>query len=71
MISLAIGTGPLGLLMTGAVADLLSPTTAIGINAAAGLILMALVAVFMPSLRRETVQVERPAEAAEPTLRPA
>ena len=71
VISLAIGTGPLGLLMTGAVADWLSPTTAIGINATVGLVLMALVAVFMPSLRRETVQVERAAEAAEPTLRPA
>ena len=71
VISLAIGTGPLGLLMTGAVADWLSPTTAIGINATVGLVLMALVAVFMPSLRRETMQPERPAEAAEPTLRPA
>lgn len=71
VISLAIGTGPLGLLMTGAVADWLSPTTAIGINATVGLLLMALVAVFMPSLRRETVQAERAAEAAEPTLRPA
>ena len=71
VISLAIGTGPLGLLMTGAVADLLSPTTAIAINASIGLALMALVAVFMPSLRRETQQAEQPAEAAEPTLRPA
>ena len=71
VISLAIGTGPLGLLMTGAVADWLSPTTAIGINATVGLVLMALVAVFMPSLRRETMQSERAAEASEPTLRPA
>ena len=71
VISLAIGTGPLGLLMTGAVADWLSPTTAIGINATVGLVLMALVAVFMPSLRRETQQAERPSEAQEPTLRPA
>ena len=74
VISLAIGTGPLGLLMTGAVADWLSPTTAIGINATAGLALMALMAVFMPSLRRETMQPDQPPEPpkpAEPTLRPA
>ncbi len=77
VISLAIGTGPLGLLMTGAVADWLSPTTAIGINASVGLALMALVAVFMPSLRRETMHAERPpepteqAEQPETTLRPA
>ena len=71
VISLAIGTGPLGLLMTGAVADWLSPTTAIGINATVGLALMAVVAVFMPSLRRETMQAERATEAAEPSLRPA
>ena len=71
VISLAIGTGPLGLLMTGAVADWLSPTTAIGINATVGLALMAVVAVFMPSLRRETMQAEQPTEAAEPSLRPA
>ncbi len=71
VISLAIGTGPLGLLMTGAVADWLSPSTAIGINATVGLALMALVAVFMPSLRRETQQPERAAEPAEPSLRPA
>ena len=77
VISLAIGTGPLGLLMTGAVADWLSPTTAIAINASIGLALMVLVAVFMPSLRRETMQAERPpeppeqADQPETTLRPA
>ena len=32
---------------------------------------MALVAVFMPSLRRETLQAEQPSESAEATLRPA
>ncbi len=74
VVSLAIGTGPLGLLMTGAVADWLTPSTAIGLNAVAGLVLMALVVVFMPSLRRETLQADQsqePPQPAEPTLRPA
>ncbi len=66
--------GPLGLPMTGAVADWLTPSMAIGLNAVAGLTFMALVVVFMPSLRRETLQPEQPPEPpqpAGPTLRPA
>ena len=72
VISLAIGTGPLGLLMTGAVADLLSPATAIALNAVAGMALLAMVAVFMPSLRRETLQAQPPGpERAGAALRAA
>ena len=63
VISLAIGTGPLGLLMTGAVADLFTPTTAIGLNAAIGIVALALVALLMPSLRQQTQQEEQRAEA--------
>ena len=65
--------GPLGLLMTGAVADWLTPSMAIGLNAVAGLAFMAVVVVFMPSLRRETLQPEQPPapQPAGPTLRPA
>ena len=60
--------------MTGAVADWLTPSMAIGLNAVAGLAFMALVVVFMPSLRRETLQADQPPEPpqpAGPTLRPA
>ena len=74
VVSLAIGTGPLGLLMTGAVADWLTPSMAVGLNAVAGLAFMVLVVVFMPSLRRETLQPDEPQEPSQPagpTLRPA
>ncbi len=50
--------------MTGAVADWLTPSMAIGLNAVAGLAFMALVVVFMPSLRRETLQADQPPGAA-------
>ena len=61
VISLAIGSMPLGMLMTGAVASAASPSFAVGLNAAVGLGLVVLVGSLMPSLRRRIA----PREAAE------
>jgi MFS family permease len=58
VVSLAIGTMPLGALMIGGVASAVSPTFAIGLNASVGLVLIALVAVLAPSLRRRIVPHE-------------
>lgn len=52
VVSLAIGASPIGALMEGVVADILGPEFALGINAAAGLVCMALVATLLPALRR-------------------
>ena len=52
VISLAIGAGPLGALMVGAIANAVSPTFAIGLNAVLGFVALAAVALLMPSLRR-------------------
>ena len=59
VISLAIGTGPLGLLITGAVANIYSPSMAIGLNAGIGMVAMALVWLLMPTLRQQTQPDER------------
>ena len=52
VVSLAIGTSPIGALIEGAVADWQGPGFALGLNAAAGLICMALVGTLLPVLRR-------------------
>jgi MFS family permease len=52
VVSLAIGASPIGALMEGVVADILGPEFALGINATAGLVCMALVATLLPALRR-------------------
>ena len=72
VISVAIGSMPLGIVMTGAVASAYGPTFAIGLNASVGLILIALVGLLMPSLRRRIVPHEshRPS-ATEPLPRTA
>ena len=56
VISLAIGTLPIGMVLTGAVASATSPTLAIGLNAGVGLVLVALVALVLPSLRQRIVR---------------
>ena len=52
VISLAIGAGPLGALLVGAVANIVSPTFAIGLNASIGIVALTLVVLLMPSLRQ-------------------
>ena len=54
VISLAIGAGPLGALMIGAIASVTDASFAIGIHAVLGIASLSLVALMMPSLRRQT-----------------
>lgn len=63
VISLGIGAGPLGTLMVGAVADRFSPGFAIGVDACIGLVLVLMVWLLMPALRRPLVpdEARRPA----------
>ena len=62
VISLAIGAGPLGALMVGAVASATNPAFAIGLNAALGIITLALVGVLMPRLIRQRIPSDEPKE---------
>jgi MFS family permease len=67
VISLAIGSLPLGMLMTGTVASATSPSFAVGLNAAVGLGLVVMVCSLTPSLMRRIVSWEK----AEPfTIEP-
>jgi MFS family permease len=59
VLSLAIGAGPVGSLVVGAVADEYSPTFAIGVNACIGLVLVGVVWMLMPSLRHPITVEER------------
>jgi len=65
VVSLAIGTGPLGALLVGVVASAASPSFAIGINAAVGAASLVTVGVLMPSLWRRMTRDETPAEGAQ------
>ena len=61
VVSLAIGSGPIGALMIGAVATAVSPSFAIGLNAVIGLIWIVLVGLLIPSLwRRPLVRAADP-----------
>ena len=62
--SLAIGSMPLGMLMTGVVAGATSPSFAVGLNASIGLGLVLMVGTLMPSLRRRIVSREEAAPIA-------
>ena len=53
--SLGIGGGPIGMLITGFVANALGAPSALSINAVAGIGALSLIALIVPSLRRETV----------------
>ncbi len=55
VVSLAIGAGPLGALMIGAIASVTDASFAIGVHAVLGIASLSLVALMMPSLRRQTV----------------
>ena len=50
VLSLAIGAGPLGALLVGAVADSVSPVFAIRINALMGIIALAAIVLVLPSI---------------------
>ncbi len=66
VMSLAIGAGPLGAVLTGAVASAYGAPFAIGLNAAIGLVLLASIAVLMPSLFAATVPDEADQAGTEP-----
>jgi len=57
-VSLGVGGGPVGILLTGAVATAVGTTGAIGINASYGLVAILLVGLLTPSLRRPSVPGE-------------
>ena len=57
--SLGIGGGPLGMLITGGVASAIGTTDAIGLNAVAGVVALALIALLVPSLRQRIITEER------------
>ena len=54
-LSLGVGGGPLGMLITGGVATAIGTTQAIGINAVFGLACLALIALLVPQFRQPTV----------------
>ncbi len=56
--SLGIGGGPIGMLITGFVANALGAPNALSINAVAGIGALSLIALIVPSLRRETAPDE-------------
>ena len=53
--SLGIGGGPIGMLITGFVANALGAPNALSINAVVGIGALSLIALIVPSLRRETI----------------
>ena len=56
--SLVIGVGPFGTLMVGGVANAVSPTFALSLNGALGLMGLTLIGVLVPELRRRTTGEE-------------
>ena len=53
--SLGIGGGPIGMLITGVVANAVGAPSALSINAVVGIGALSLIALLVPSMRRETV----------------
>ena len=53
--SLGIGGGPVGMLITGVVANSAGAPTALSINAVVGIAALSLIAILVPSMRRQTV----------------
>ena len=66
VISLAIGAGPVGALLIGALAQVTSPPLAIAVFAALGLLTVGTVGLLMPELRGPIVQDEAEARADAP-----
>ena len=72
VISLAIGAGPIGALIIGAIADVASPATAIMILTSIGFVTVGLVGIAMPQLRGQIVRAEpERAETTRPALQSA
>ena len=71
IITLAIGAGPIGALMIGAVADATSAPTAMTINAVLGLITVGLVGLLAPSLRGRMTSDSEAESAEAPVVQPA
>jgi len=60
VVSLGIGTGPIGALYIGALADAFGPAMAITVNAVTGLALILMIVALLPSLRARTMPDDRP-----------
>jgi MFS family permease len=58
--SLGIGGGPIGMLITGGVASAIGTTDAIGLNAIVGVTALAIIALVVPSLRQPIIAEELP-----------
>lgn len=72
VISLAIGAGPIGALIIGAIADVSSPATAIMILTSIGFVTVGLVGIAMPQLRGQIGQTEpQQPETVRPALQSA
>jgi MFS family permease len=71
VISLAIGAGPIGALIIGAIADVASPETAIMILTSIGFVTVGLVGILMPKLRGQIVQSEPEPDSTRPAFRSA
>ena len=69
VLTFAIGTGPIGALIIGSVAESIGPRNAIGINAIAGLLTVGLVGLLFSSLRKEITE-DSPSEG-EPASTPS
>ena len=65
VISLAIGAGPLGALMIGTIASMSSTPFAIGVDAMLGIVLLASLALLMPSLWRQPMASDEPVPEVE------
>ena len=59
--SLAIGAGPIGALLVGAVASAASPGFALGLNALVGIAFLVIVGLLMPSIMERTAIERQPA----------
>ena len=55
VVSLAIGTMPIGSLIIAGMASIYGPTFAIGLNAAIGVVILGLITFTMPALRGKIV----------------
>ena len=67
---MAVSSGQMGNVEIGALASIIGMSTAIAVNAAGGLILLILIAIFMPALRRPIERVDDPPEDSSESPQP-
>lgn len=60
IITLAVGTGPFGALLLGSLADMMTPSFALRLNALLGLGLIALIWIFLPGIRQRLQNADPP-----------